>query len=255
MILLRPFRVLFGIYAILVFLVSLFILPLFYAFIFLFFSEQRAPHLAHRLVSRAWAFYLHFLFVQPIRVKHRDRIDPEKAYVFVANHRSQLDIPLFALACKNTFRFLAKAELTKIPLMGYVIRKLYITVDRTDRTDRNRSIDKMRRSLDSGISVFICPEGTRNRNETPVVSEFRDGAFRLAILTQTPIAVLTVYNTADKLHPRRPFELSPGPLYASWTDVIETRGMTMDDLPALRERVHTQMTNNISRFRETGEWV
>jgi 1-acyl-sn-glycerol-3-phosphate acyltransferase len=255
MIFLRILRVLFGIYAICIFLISLFVFPLLYALVFLTMPEKKAPHIAHQKISRAWARYLHVCFFQPVKIKNAEVIDPAKAYVFIANHRSQLDIPLFALACKNTFRFLSKAELTKIPLMGYVIRKLYITVDRNDRSDRNRSIEKMKRSLDEGISVFICPEGTRNRNEEPIVSEFRDGAFRLAILTQTPLAVLTVYNTADRLHPRRPFEMSAGTLYAKWSEPIDTRGMTMDDLPALRERIHAQMTDDIRRFRETGVFL
>lgn len=254
MVFLRIFRVLFGIYAISMFLISLFVFPLLYAITFLTMSEKKAPHFAHQKISRAWAQYLHTCFFQPVKVKNTAVLDKNKAYVFIANHRSQLDIPLFALACKNTFRFLSKAELTKVPLMGYVIKKLYITVDRNDRNDRNRSIEKMKRSLDEGISVFLCPEGTRNRNEEPIVAEFRDGAFRLAILTQTPLAVLTVYNTADKLHPRRPFEMSAGALYAKWGTPIDTRGMTMSDLPELRERIHRQMTEDIRRFRETGEW-
>jgi 1-acyl-sn-glycerol-3-phosphate acyltransferase len=63
------------------------------------------------------------LFI-PSRVRNRHVIDSGKTYVFVANHQSQLDIPLYAIACSNIFRFLAKAELTKIPLMGYIIRNL-----------------------------------------------------------------------------------------------------------------------------------
>ncbi|MCU0435351.1 MAG: 1-acyl-sn-glycerol-3-phosphate acyltransferase [Bacteroidia bacterium] len=254
MIFLRILRVLFGIYAILIFLASLLVFPLLYALVFLLFSDTKAPHIAHRIISRVWAHYLHFFFFQPIRVKNREVLDPDAAYVFIANHRSQLDIPLFAVACKNTFRFLAKAELAKVPLMGYVIKKLYITVNRKDVADRNRSIEKMKHSLDDGVSVFICPEGTRNRKEDPIVSDFRDGAFRLAILAQRPLAVLTVFNTADKLHPNRPFEMSPGTLYARWSEPIATTGLTVEDIPALRERIHRQMTEDIRRFRETGQW-
>lgn len=71
------------------------------------------------------------------KIINEDFISDKGTYVFVANHRSMLDIPLYARACSNTFRFLSKAELTKIPLLGYVIRKLYVTVKRGDKkTDK-----------------------------------------------------------------------------------------------------------------------
>lgn len=243
-------RSLFGIYALLIFVVTLLIASVAYSVIFLFFPKGRAPHLAHRLISRNWAAVLHTIFFIPVTVKNRDYIDEEKKYVFVANHQSQLDIPLYALACRNTFRFLAKAELTKIPLMGFIIKNLYIAVDRSDRSDRHRSLEVMKASLDEGISVFLCPEGTRNRHKDPPLLPFKDGAFRLAIATQTPIAVLTVLNTGDKLSPLHPIALSPGRLYAIWDQPIETSGMTMEDLPLLKEKVRSMMEAHLSGFRK-----
>jgi 1-acyl-sn-glycerol-3-phosphate acyltransferase len=242
---LRPLRFLFGIYCGIIFLITLFIFPPGVAFIFLLASEKKAPHLAHRW-NRNWARIFSFFFFQPVRLRNKEYIDPNRAYVFVANHRSQLDIPVFALACKNTFRFLAKAELTKIPLMGFVIKKLYITVNRKDHTDRNRSIEIMRRSLDEGISVFLCPEGTRNKEEEPPLLDFRDGAFRLAILTQMPLAVLTLINTADKLSPKRPVEMGIGAIYGVWDKPIETKGMTIEDVPALKEKVKEMMIGHLA---------
>ena len=250
MIFLRILKSLFGIYAMLIFIALLLIVTPVYFFVFLFLPEKKSPRIAHRYVSRTWAYLLHFFFIVPLKVKNRGYIDPEKVYVFVANHQSQLDIPSYAAACKNTFRFLAKAELTKIPLMGFIIRKLYLTVDRKDRGDRNRSIEVMKKTLDAGISVFLCPEGTRNRKTDPPLLEFRDGAFRLAILTQTPIAVLTLLNTGEKLSPNRPVEFTPGPIYAIWDKPIETKGMTADDLPALKEKVRAMMIAHLEEFRK-----
>lgn len=249
MFLLRFLRTLYGIYAMLFFVALLLPMTLLYVIVFLVVPKKRAPFIAHRYLSRNWARILHFFFILPVHVRNRDYIDPEKTYVFVANHQSQLDIPLYALACQNTFRFLAKAELTKIPLMGFIIKRLYLTVNRADRADRNRSIEVMRRSLDEGISVFLCPEGTRNRHKEPPLLDFRDGAFRLAIFTQTPVAVLTVLNTGDKLSPLRPIELAPGTLHAIWDKPIETKGMTIDDLPALKEKVRAMMIAHLEAYR------
>lgn len=245
----RFLRVLFGVYALLIFPVTMIIMTLLYALIFLIFSDKRAPHVAHRL-SQIWARLLMILFFFPTRIRNRDYIDPKKTYVFIANHQSQLDIPLYALACKNTFRFLAKAELTKIPLMGFIIRKLYLSVNRADRADRNRSIEIMRKSLEEGISVFLCPEGTRNKHEEPPLLDFRDGAFRLAIATQTPIAAFVVLNTGRKLSPLHPIALAPGTLHGVWLKPIETKGMTMEDVPALKTRVMEDMIRELRTYRQ-----
>lgn len=244
----RALRILFGIYALLIFPGTMIVTTILYAIIFLVIPANKAPHVAHGL-SRIWARLLMIVFFLPTRIRNKQLIDPKKTYVFVANHQSQLDIPLYALACKNTFRFLAKAELTKIPLMGFIIRKLYLSVNRADRADRNKSIEVMRRSLEEGISVFLCPEGTRNRHEDPPLLDFRDGAFRLAIATQTPIAALTVLNTGRKLSPLQPIALAPGTLHAVWSEPIETKGMTMDDVPALKEKVRKQMEEHLRGFR------
>lgn len=244
----RALRVLFGIYALLVFPGTMIVTTILYAIIFLVVPAKKAPHVAHRL-SQIWARLLMIIFFLPTRIRNRHYIDPKKTYVFVANHQSQLDIPLYALACRNTFRFLAKAELTKIPLMGFIIRKLYLSVNRADRADRNKSIEVMRKSLEEGISVFLCPEGTRNRHEEPPLLEFRDGAFRLAVATQTPLAGLVVLNTGRKLSPLHPIALAPGTLHAVWLEPIETKGMTLDDVPALKERVREGMIAELRKFR------
>ena len=244
----RVFRVLFGIYALLIFPGTMIITTILYAIIFLAFPEKKAPHVAHRL-SQIWARVLMTLFFMPIRIRNKEYIDPKKTYVMVANHQSQLDIPLYALSCSNTVRFLAKAELTKIPLMGFIIRKLYLSVNRQDRGDRNKSIEVMRKSLDEGISVFLCPEGTRNRYEDPPLLDFRDGAFRLAIATQTPLAGFVVLNTGRKLSPLQPIALAPGTLHGVWLKPIETRGMTMEDVGALKEHVREEMRKKLAEFR------
>jgi 1-acyl-sn-glycerol-3-phosphate acyltransferase len=245
----RALRALFGVYAFLFFILTLLVVAPAYVLIFLVASKKRSPHIAHGL-SRVWASVLHTAFFQRVTIRNKEFIDPRKTYVFVANHRSQLDIPAYALSCKNTFRFLAKAELTKIPIMGYIIRRLYIPVNRKDRNDRNRSIEIMKRSLDEGVSVFLCPEGTRNRKDDPPLLNFHDGAFRLAIATKTPVAVLTLLNTGEKLSPNRPLELAPGKIHGVWDAPIDTSGMTMEDVAGLKEQVRLLMQQHLNEYRK-----
>ena len=235
----RIFRFIYSIYCFIPFILSFFIFIPVYFIIFNFWPKRKAPHVAHRL-SRVWASVLLFFFFMRADIRNKHLIKPENTYVFVANHLSMLDILLYAISCSNTFRFLAKKELTKIPLMGYVINNLYISVNRTDKSDRHKSLDVMKATLDEGISVFLAPEGTRNKTDQ-LLLEFKEGAFRLAIKAQKPLAVLTVINTKQHLKTGKLLQMSPGILKAEWSEPIETAGMTENDMEHLMQLARRKM--------------
>jgi 1-acyl-sn-glycerol-3-phosphate acyltransferase len=241
----RALKTLFGLWAALLFALSLLIVTPCYLFVFLLAPKQKAPHIAHRYISRNWAGMLFPIFFVRVKTKNKELIDSKRVYVFIANHRSQLDVPAYAVACPNTIRFLAKEELTKIPLLGYIIRNLYISVNRKSSEDRQRSMNAMQQSLRDGISIFLCPEGTRNKTSEPLLP-FKDGAFRTAIEAQVPLAVLTVKNSEKLLSPLRPVELSPGTVECIWSMPIETKGMTEQDIPRLKEIARQQMLNSLN---------
>jgi 1-acyl-sn-glycerol-3-phosphate acyltransferase len=121
---------------------------------------------------------------------------------------------------------------------------LYITVNRGSKSDRALSIEKMKQSLSDGISVFICPEGTRNKTGKPLL-DFRDGAFRLAIETQVPLAILVIKDSEKKLSPLKWNELAPGSIHAGWCGVIETEGMQMGDVERLKETAREEMLKHL----------
>ena len=238
-------KFLFAIYAILIVVFSHLVVIPAYFFVFIFLPKKNLPVNAHK-VSRFWATLLFTCFFIRTEVKGKKLIDPNKAYILITTHNSQLDIPLFARACSNTFRFLSKIEVTKIPLMGYIVKRIYITVDRKSREDRVRSVEKMKSSLlDEKISIVLFPEGTRNRTHKPLL-DFKDGAFRLAIDTQLPIAVLTILNARDFL-PATKFEMKPGTIHAKWSEPIETKGLTAKDVPMLKEKVKALLLKNLGK--------
>lgn len=243
----RLLKMIFGFYGICAFAVLLLIVTPFYFIVFIFVPKERAYPVAHKYISRPWARATLMVFFIRLKVKNKHLIDPDKAYIFVSNHQSQLDIPSFACSNNNTFRFLAKAELTKLPILGYLIGRLYITVKREDRHDRIKSIEVMMNNLRDSISVFIYPEGTRNRTDKPLLP-FHDGAFRLAIEAQMPLAIMTVIDSKRLLSPLRSMELSPGVLHCEWSPVIETKGMTHDDVPLLKEKTKQLMINILSQY-------
>jgi 1-acyl-sn-glycerol-3-phosphate acyltransferase len=237
---------LFGLYAVLIMILSFFIVIPCYFFIFSFTPKEKAPHKAHK-ISRFWAKLLFTCFFIKVDIKGMELIDPNKAYVFVCNHRSQMDIPLFARACVNTFRFLAKIEVVKIPLIGYVVKRLYITVDRKSKDDRAKSFLRMQDSLlKEKISMVIFPEGTRNRTHKPLI-DFKDGAFRLAIDTKLPVAVLTILNAGEFSPAHKFLQLKPGTIKAIWTEPLPTDKMNVDDVPLLKEQVKHRIMEVLAR--------
>jgi len=247
----RISRLIFTLYAAVVFGISFLIVIPCYFFVFNFAGKTHASHVAHK-VSRYWARWLYFFFFIRVKIRNKDLIDPDRTYVFVSNHRSFLDIPVFALSCKNTFRFLSKAELARVPVLNYIIKNLYITVDRSDRGDRSLSLKKMMQSLDENISVFLCPEGTRNQTNLPLLP-FKDGAFRLAIESGTPMGVLTIFNSNKLLNPARWFSLAPGTIYATWHSPVETSGLNSSDLDMLKKNVADMMIRSIREFEQSGK--
>lgn len=244
----RVLKTIWGIYGLVIFVATLLIVIVCYFLIFSLANKSRSAAIAHHYISRNWARTLFFFFGIRIKIVNKDLLDKSKTYVFVANHLSQLDIPADAIATEHPFKFLAKEELTKIPLMGYIIRNLYITVNRKDKFARAKSMENMQNNIRQGTSVFIFPEGTRNKTTEPLI-EFRDGAFRLAIEAQVPVAVLTLINTSKLLSPTRPLELSPGTITCVWSEPIPTIGLTQDDVPALREKVITQMLSILDKAK------
>ena len=220
------------------------ILPLYYL-VFLFLKGSSKVKYAHSL-SKIWARSLFAFMFARIDVKGKHHLNENDTYVFVSNHRSLLDVPLFALSCQNTFRFLSKAEMTKIPVMGYVIKNIYISVSRSDYADRKKSLNEMMSSIDQDISVFVCPEGTRNRSDKPLLP-LKDGAFMLAIEKQVPIAVLTVLNSDELMPPGDFYAFRPGKIIAFWSEPISTEGLSRADIPLLKERVRNIMLNNLDQ--------
>jgi 1-acyl-sn-glycerol-3-phosphate acyltransferase len=245
-VILRIFKFIFSLYALIFFLLTFFIAYPTYFLIFNIFPKDKAPRVAHT-VSRIWAQVLLIFFLIRVKVQNRSLIDPRQTYVFVSNHQSQLDILIAAVSSYNTFRFLAKAELTKLPVLGYIIRNLYVPVARKSKAERTKSVDNLRRSLNEGVSVYIYPEGTRNKTDKPLL-DFYDGAFRLAIESGVPLAVLTVKDSRKLLNPLRIMDLSPGIIHCVWDQPVSTAGMTPDDMPELKEAVRNIMIKRLSEL-------
>jgi 1-acyl-sn-glycerol-3-phosphate acyltransferase len=193
--------------------------------------------------------YLHHFFTPAflaligvrLKVEGREKLDPKQSYVIVGNHSSSLDFIAHAHAFPGVFRFLAKQELQKIPVFGWVVKKMCLIVDRSSAMSRARSVVALRQQLSDGWSIFIYPEGSRNKTGGPL-GPFYDGAFRIAIQTKAPVAIETITNMP---HIASGYHLQPGVLRIVWDEPLPTEGMTADDIPALKEQVEQMMLRHL----------
>lgn len=203
------------------------------------FKKKKAQDIIF-LFLKIWAWIFSVLCFFPVRIRGRERLDPDKACIYVCNHNSYLDAIAVVLAVPGSFKPLGKIEMVKTPIFGMIYRRVVVLIDRKSQESRARSVEELKIDLSNGQSILIFPEGTMNRSDAPL-SEFYDGAFRLAIETQTAIVPMVILN-ARKLLPRnKPLNIRPGVLECIFADRVEVTGLKPDDLVDLKTRVYKCM--------------
>ena len=150
------------------------------------------------LYSCFWASW--YTWISPfwkVKIMGKEKIDRKKVYIMVSNHQSMLDI-LVLYRLFVHFKWVSKAELFKAPLAGWnMSMNRYIKLHRTSRTSIRRMMEDSRKTMESGSSVMIFPEGTRST--TGKVERFKEGAFRLAKDTGRPLLPIVLCCTGDAL--------------------------------------------------------
>jgi len=179
----------------------------------------------------------------------RENFRKGKSYIYVSNHTSFLDIPGLTILLPGQFRPLAKKELLKIPIFGWIARSAAIIVDRSSPESRKKSIDRLKAFLKAGISILIFAEGTQNRTDK-LLQPFHDGAFRIAVDTQQPILPIVVLG-AGRLMPPGTINLKPGLIRIYVGKEIPTAGMTAAEVKDLKQRTADVMAQMIRTNRES----
>ncbi|NSL91147.1 1-acyl-sn-glycerol-3-phosphate acyltransferase [Chitinophaga sp. Mgbs1] len=203
------------------------------------------PRTASRIflaIGRIWMKVYMPLIGCPVFRKGTEHFAPGETYVVVCNHNALIDVPVTTSKIPGDNKTLAKASMGKIPLFGVLYRIGGILVDRSSEASRKQSVVEMKHALSLGLHILLYPEGTRNRTAEPLKA-FYDGAFALAIDAQTPIIPSLLFNTKKILPPDKTFFAWPYPIHYHFLEPIPTKGMTRDDIPALKEKVYKLMVD------------
>jgi 1-acyl-sn-glycerol-3-phosphate acyltransferase len=175
--------------------------------------------------------------------------DPRRPYVVVSNHESFVDI-LVISHLPWEMKWLSKAALFKIPVVGWLMRMAKdIPLDRSDRAAAATAMRQCAQRLSQRVSVMIFPEGTRST--TGALLPFKDGAFRLAIESGVPILPLAVHGAATAL-PTRSWRFGRSVAQVRVLEPISTEGMTLDDVPELRDLARARI---VAALRDMGRDV
>jgi 1-acyl-sn-glycerol-3-phosphate acyltransferase len=192
---------------------------------------------------RCWSWVFSMLTFIRYEFYGRENFKKGKSYIYVSNHTSFLDLPGIRMIIPGQFRPLAKKELKKIPVFGWIAQAATIIVDRSSPESRKKSIDRLKYLLKQGISIMIFVEGTQNRTKE-ILQPFKDGAFRIAVDTQQPLLPMVVIG-AGKLMPPGTINLRPGTIRIYVGDEIPTTGLTTKEIPALKEKTFAIMKEMI----------
>lgn len=201
---------------------------------FVFLQRNEWKPLAHK-INAIWGKLFFTAVGMPVRVEYRFRPDPKQVYVFCANHFSYLDIAVMGVIINNYYAFVGKSDVKHIPLLGYMFAKLHVQVDRAQADSRAYSLAKSIRTLASGRSIMIFPEGGIKAKEPPQMVPFKDGAFIMAIQQQVPIVPITLLDNHRILPDVSPVRIHWHPLRAVVHQPIETANLTIDDVDRLKE--------------------
>jgi 1-acyl-sn-glycerol-3-phosphate acyltransferase len=235
---------LFAFWVLLVF--TVFMLVLLPGIVLPFFIGRKYTWIGYKFL-KFWSWIFSMLTFIRYSTVGRENFHKGKSYIYVSNHTSFLDIPGICLTIPGEFRPLAKKELLKIPVFGWIAQSAAIIVDRSSGESRKKSMDKLKRIKLEGLSILIFAEGTQNRTKE-VLQPFKDGAFRIAIDTQEPILPMVVVG-AGPLMPPGTLRLKPGNVKVVVAPEIPTTGLSYDDIPKLKRQTFEVMKELIVKHR------
>jgi 1-acyl-sn-glycerol-3-phosphate acyltransferase len=202
---------------------------------------------AYDWVHRNWSRLVLRAAGVPVRVEGLNHIEPGGAQIIVSNHQSMFDIWAMFATLPVSLRFVAKKELSRIPIFARAMRHAgHVFIDRKDRV---QAAEAMRRAgvrmQKEGLSLGLFPEGTRSRDGR--LGPFKKGTFALALETRTKVVPIVVDGGAEIT--ARPLRVQPRPLLLYCGEPIELDEPDAPDRDVLLERSRREISAMLAQAR------
>ncbi len=178
-----------------------------------------------------------------VHVKGLENLDRGQAYVFIANHQSNVDPPLLFAHLGHNVGAIAKKELLKVPFFKQGFPLAHIVP--IDRSNRERAIESTKRGADelrSGHSLMAFPEGTRSIDG--LVREFKKGIFFMAVEAGVPIAPVVINDTRLVMR-KGAGTCIPGDVFLEVLPPVSTQGYNNENIEELIERVRNTIVPRV----------
>lgn len=207
----------------------------------------RARKGAYDWVHRNWSRTV--LRAAGVKVEARglENVTPGGALIFVSNHQSMFDIWAMFATLPVSLRFIAKKELSRIPVFAHAMRHAgHVFIDRKDRSQAAEAMRRAgRRMQEEGLSLGLFPEGTRSRDGE--LGAFKKGTFALAIETQAALVPIVVDGGAEITADA--FRLRPRPLLMYCAAPIDLSGLDVGDRDELLARSRVEIRAMLEEAR------
>ena len=188
-----------------------------------------------------WGKTLSFIFNIKLIVKGKHNLQ-NRNYIFASNHASLIDIPLLLIAVNRYTVFIAKSELSKIPIFKSILDMAgFIFVDRKNNDSAVKSMNNLMDDIKKiPRSVAIFPEGTRTIDGE--LLPFKKGAAIFAINTNIPVIPVAISGTFS-WSKKKLFDMSQSVISFEFGEPIVTENYSFDDRDHLNERIKTKIKN------------
>lgn len=198
-----------------------------------------------RVFARIWLFVTGMRYEEVQIGNVINRMDGP--YIYIANHRSYIDIILMLASMRLPYRPLGKAQMARLPLFGYFYKHFTVMVDRGDTFSRLKSLIDLRRMIAAQISVFIFPEGTFNESEYPLKA-FHGGAFQLALKNGINIRPIVFLDNLERMHYSSLFAMRPGRCRVAFMEEIDINQFTSVKSGVLKQEVYNNMYDVLMEY-------
>jgi len=199
---------------------------------------RRPGTLAYWVPAEIWIKGVLEIFGVKLVVSGRENLDPNRTYVVMANHRSQLDpVAMGVAVLPRITRWVAKKELRRVPILGQALELSgQIFIDRGDHSSAVLALGKHAGDRDALICFF--PEG--HRSSTRQMLPFKKGAAAFAISSKIWVLPMAV-SGSERCIANHSVISTPGTIHVAFGKPIDTTNMTNDDRAELTERVRGEL--------------
>lgn len=230
------------------FLITLILLFPFFSLYWLIIRRIDPSSTALHYLTARWSQL--YLFINPFwkyRIFGKEKLVRNRPVIIISNHQSLLDT-LIIYQLRFTFKFVSKAELFKVPFLGWMMRMNdYIEILRGDKLSSEKMMLRCKKELQQGCSVMMFPEGTRSSDGT--LRSFKEGAFRMALENKTDLQAIIIDGTSQALPKKGIIMHKNRAMVLKVLDPIPYGSFKERSVPELTKEVREIMENELTLLR------